>query len=403
MSNDTLKIEVLSQSTIKKMQESVTNGKVPQVACKNSKAIRRKNVDVDLASAWRSPFGVDIDKTLHCPYYSRYSDKTQVFSFYKNDDITRRWLHVQFVSRIARTIGAALHLNVDLIEAIALGHDIGHTPFAHTGEVYLRNLYKEHTGRHFHHNVHSVRVLDGIFPYNLTLQTLNGIALHNGEQDCGEFQPQPMTSFDEFDKMIEKCYVDGDVSSSVQPCTLEGCVVRISDIIAYLGKDRQDAMRMNRASENDFKNVDMTSIDADIIDNLIVNVIDLSYGKPYIKLDKKHFNALQRSKKENYTKIYNANTNEAKLDLTVKPMMTDIYGTLLDDLKRNNRLSPIFTQHVDYINSVFTKRDKPYLSSEYNQIVVDYIASMTDDYFTDLHEYLFPNSKYKVIYKGYFD
>lgn len=403
MSEKSLNYEVLSQETLKKMQDSIVSGKIPQVAFKNSKSLRRMNSLNDLATAWRSPFGVDIDKIIHCPFYSRYSDKTQVFSLYKNDDITRRWLHVQFVSRIARTIGSALHLNVDLIEAIALGHDIGHTPFAHTGEVYLRELYRENTGRHFHHNIHSVRVLDGVFPYNLNLQTLNGIALHNGEQDCGEFHPMPMTSFEEFDKMIEKCYVDGDVSSSVQPCSLEGCVVRISDIIAYLGKDRQDAMRMNRINESDFSNVDKTSIDADIIDNLIVNVIDLSYGKNYIKLDKKHFNALQKSKKENYAKIYHANASYAKLDLTIKPMMAEIYGTLLDDLKKNNRISPIFTQHVDYINSVFAKREKPYLSSEYNQIVVDYIASMTDDYFTDLYEYLFPNSKLKVIYKGYFD
>ena len=162
-------------------------------------------------------------------------------------------------------------------------------------------------------------------------------------------------------------------------------------------------MRTNRVSERDFPNVDMTSIDAEIIDNLIVNVIDNSYGKKYIKLDKKHFNALQKSKKENYMKIYNANAQEDKLDLTIKPMMQELYGTLLDDLKRDNRLSPIFTHHVEYINSVIAHREKPYLASEYNQIVVDYIASMTDDYFADLYAYLFPNSKRKVVYKGYFD
>ena len=399
-----LNYEVLSQETINKMQNDVATGHFPDVAFKNSKFIRRdKHHGRDIETAWRSPFGVDIDKIMHCPFYSRYSDKTQVFSLYKNDDITRRWLHVQFVSRIARTIGSALKLNLDLIEAIAIGHDIGHTPFAHTGEVYLRELYYKNTGRRFHHNIHSVRVLDGVFPYNLNLQTLNGIALHNGEQDCGEFHPMPMTSFEEFDKMIERCYTEGDVSSQIQPCTLEGCVVRLCDIIAYLGKDRQDAMRTNRVSERDFPNVDMTSIDAEIIDNLIVNVIDNSYGKKYIKLDKKHFNALQKSKKENYMKIYNANAQEDKLDLTIKPMMQELYGTLLDDLKRDNRLSPIFTHHVEYINSVIAHREKPYLASEYNQIVVDYIASMTDDYFADLYAYLFPNSKRKVVYKGYFD
>jgi dGTPase len=89
----------------------------------------------------RTNFGVDIDLIMHNVFYNRYADKTQVFSFYKNDDITRRALHVQLVSRIGRIIGRALKLNLDLIESIALGHDIGHTPFGHKGEAFLSELY----------------------------------------------------------------------------------------------------------------------------------------------------------------------------------------------------------------------------------------------------------------------
>ena len=107
----------------------------------------------------RTGFGIDIDKILNHPYYSHYADKTQVFSFQNNDEISRRSLHVQLVSRIARIIGRALQLNLELIEAIALGHDIGHTPFGHKGEDFLNELYNAKTGRHFKHNVHSVRVL----------------------------------------------------------------------------------------------------------------------------------------------------------------------------------------------------------------------------------------------------
>ena len=94
----------------------------------------------DKANLHRPAFVREVEKILHCPYYNRYTDKTQVFSFYKNDDITRRSLHVQLVSRIARTIGKALSLNLELIEAIALGHDMGHTPFGHTGEKILDSL-----------------------------------------------------------------------------------------------------------------------------------------------------------------------------------------------------------------------------------------------------------------------
>ena len=137
--------------------------------------------ETDKANVWRKPFIRDIDKIMHCPYFNRYADKTQVFSLYKNDDITRRNLHVQLVSRIARTIGATLHLNLDLIEAIALGHDMGHTPFGHTGEKILDSLYFTNANRHFAHNIQSVRVLDKIFNYNVSLQTLDGIAGHNGE------------------------------------------------------------------------------------------------------------------------------------------------------------------------------------------------------------------------------
>ena len=101
----------------------------------------RRNPERDKASLWRPAYVRDIEKIMHHPFYNRYTDKTQVFSFYKEDDITRRALHVQRVSRIARNIGRLLNLNLDLIEAIALGHDIGHTPFGHAGESLLNDSY----------------------------------------------------------------------------------------------------------------------------------------------------------------------------------------------------------------------------------------------------------------------
>ena len=109
---------------------------------------------------------------------------------------------MQLVSRIARTIGRALNLNLELIEAIALGHDIGHTPFAHAGEVYLDELYQKSAGRRFSPNIPSVRVLDGIFPLTITLQTLSGIAGHNGEIELEEYRPEPISGFRQFDDML---------------------------------------------------------------------------------------------------------------------------------------------------------------------------------------------------------
>ena len=397
------KFETLSKEVTKKIEFVKRERLGSSLAFDDADVIRRKSVAKDAATIWRPTFVRDIDKIMHCPFYNRYTDKTQVFSLYKNDDITRRSLHVQLVSRIARTIGSALGLNIDLIEAIALGHDMGHPAFAHTGEKYLNELYNAHTGRYFLHNVHSVRVLDEIFPLNISLQTLDGILTHNGELELEEYRPEPIESFEKFDEVLEKCYQDKNYANKLIPSTLEGCVVRISDIIAYLGKDRQDATRAKLVDENEFINEDIGSINAEIINNLVVNIIENSYGKPYIKLDTKHFKALKKSKVDNYTMIYNNAAALSRLDTTVKPMMTNIYEQLLDDVKNQNKNSPIYTHHINQINNIHYNRKKPYELTEPNQLVVDYIASMTDDYLVELHRYLFPNSELKVEYKGYFD
>ena len=385
------------------IEESVKSGTPSEFKAINSDALRRVECEKDKENAWRTSFIRDADKIMNCPFYNRYADKTQVFSLYKNDDITRRAQHVQFVSRTARTIGGALGLNLDLIEAIALGHDIGHTPFGHAGEKFLDELYFASAGRHFAHNIHSVRVLDGIYPYNISLQTLSGIASHDGELELSEYRPRPLTSFAEFDKEIEACYMDKANIKKLVPSTLEGCVVRISDIIAYLGKDRQDARLAGLITEDKFTDVAIGKINAEIINNLIVNIIENSYGKPYIRMDAEHFEALKTAKTENYKLIYEDKRVGEELKTVVRPMMADIYGQLLDDLKNKNETSPIFTHHINYVTSAHYKREVPYEKSLPDQIVVDYIASMTDDYFVDLYKYLFPENEIKLMYKGYFD
>lgn len=397
-----LKYDKLSKELENRISNDRVSGNAPSVAFKDADALRRN--DADKPSLIRPAFIRDIDKIMHCQYYNRYADKTQVFSFYKNDDITRRMLHIQLVSRIARTIGKALGLNLDLIEAIALGHDIGHTPFGHAGEEYLDELFYENAKRHFSHNIHSVRVLDGIFPLNMTLQTLNGIAAHDGEMEQSEYRPKALDSFLEYDRQIESCYIDkANVKKLLTPCTLEGCVVRISDIIAYLGKDRQDAQRADVTRESAFESGAIGKYNAEIINNLTVNIVENSYGKDYIKMDSEHFEALKTAKSDNYKMIYRQPALCDALDSIVRPMMRDIYQRLLCDLESKNLSSPIFTHHINVIEKSHYKREIPYFKTENNQIVVDYIASMTDDYFIDLHHHLFPQSSLTIKYKGYFD
>lgn len=394
--------DVLSEITEKRIKDDIANNTLPRFGFDDAKAVRRDN-GRDTPSVWRPAFVRDIDKIMHCPFYNRYTDKTQVFSLTKNDDISRRALHVQLVSRIARTIGKTLNLNLDLIEGIALGHDIGHTPFGHAGERFLDELYSDRTGRHFSHNIHSVRVLDKIFPYNITLQTLDGIAAHNGELECIEYRPRPLESFEEFDELIESCYQDNNNIKKLVPSTLEGCVVRISDIIAYLGKDRQDAERAGIIEGNeDFENGKIGKHNAEFINNLSVNIIENSYGKDYIKLDEEYFTALSEAKKQNYDLIYKDKKVKQALENIIRPMMGDIYERLLDDLLRGNRDSPVFSHHISYVNKAHYKRKEPYENSAPDTIVADYIASMTDDYFIDLHSYLFPESNLKIDYVGYF-
>lgn len=364
-------------------------------------AIRRDDTR-DKASVVRPAFVRDIEKIMNCPYYNRYTDKTQVFSLYKNDDISRRALHVQLVSRIARNIGRLLGLNLDLIEAIALGHDMGHTPFGHAGEAILSKLYNRRTGRHFNHNVHSVRVLDRIFHYNISLQTLDGILCHNGELELDEYRPSNLLSFEEFDKIFEDCYTK-NCSGILVPSTLEGCIVRISDIIAYLGKDRQDAERAKLLTDNSvFNDNAIGTFNAKIINNLIVNIVENSYGKDYIKMDEKYYTALKEGKKENYQYIYKTET-VGSINEIIEPMFEKIYAKCLNYILVKDRSSVIYRHHIDYIKNCNRFYKGPdYETEEPNQIVVDYIASMTDDYMIDLYSYLFPDEA-KVEYVSYFN
>ncbi len=395
----------LSQELQERIIADRKQGRVNPYACRDEEAIRR-DPSHDKANLWRPAFVRDCEKILHIPYYNRYSDKTQVFSLYKNDDISRRAQHVQLVSRIARNIGQVLGLNLDLIEAISLGHDIGHTPFGHEGERILDDLYFGHTGRHFNHNIHSARVLDTIFPLNLSLQTLDGIICHNGELEQQEYAPEHYEDFCLFDEKLEKCTLDPKQNKHLVPSTLEACVMRVSDIIAYLGKDRQDAIRLNLIPDHsDFLGDSIGKTNAEIINNMIVNILENSYGKHYLQMDMAVYQAFSQGKKQNYALIYGNEKISAVFGSQIRPMMEQLYEKLLQDMKAHDKNSYIYTHHIDYVNEMtrFNHRKTPYEEQEANALVVDYIASMTDDYLIDLYAHLFPKSKYHIEYKGYFD
>lgn len=371
----------------------------------NDEDIIRRNMDKDKASLWRPAFQRDIEKIIHIPYYSRYTDKTQVFSFINNDDISRRALHVQLVSRIARNIGRVLGLNENLIEAIALGHDIGHTPFGHAGERYLNKVYMARTGNHFNHNVQSARVLDKVFNRNISLQVLDGVLCHNGEFEQKEYRPNPGKTFETLDREIADCTrLGGEAIKKLVPTTLEGCVVRICDMIAYIGKDRQDALTAKLIDQDtEFTSEMIGEKNAEIINNLSVDIIENSYGKDYIMLSEDAFNDLRTAKKENYEKIYLNEDTGKEYDSVIKPMFEKLYEELYKQLVSGDKNSIIYRHHIAFVERNNHDPEAPnYLDGDKDQIVVDFMASMTDDYFIALYNELFPEERAHIQFKTYF-
>lgn len=364
-------------------------------ACKNADAVQLKQPRYDVI---RPAFSYDTDVILHSAFYNRYADKTQVFSFYKNDDLTRRALHVQFVSKIARTIGRALKLNLDLIEAIALGHDMGHTPFGHKGETYLSECYQRGTERdggvkrYFNHNVHSARIFRNILGANVTLQTLSGILSHNGEKAYREYSPSRLATFEEFDALLENCFTDDNFHKTLRPNTLEGCVVRVSDMIAYAGKDRQDLFRAKLITEEKFKEQRLLGVrNSDIISNVVVNIVRNSINQPSLNMDEEVFNDLKDVIKENNEIIYSNKRLNEPYENIIKPLMSGLYERLVNDVKGRNYTSPVFKHHLNNpcFKSCYRAGEKwGILTVDANDAVTDFIASMTDDYFIDICRHL---------------
>ena len=356
-------------------------------AVDDAQVTRREPNPHDEATLARPAFARDIEKILNVPAYNRYADKTQVFSFVENDDICRRGLHVQLVSRIARGIGALLGLNCELIEAIALGHDLGHTPFGHAGERFLSKCYHARTGRYFNHNVHSVRVLDQLYRRNVSLQTLDGVLCHNGEFAQQVLRVGGLSGFDELDARVETCCADERAIKQLRPSTLEGCVVRVSDMIAYVGKDRQDALDMGAVPSLDaFDSRVIGRDNARIINNLTVDIVNNSYRKERICMSEEVFADLKLAKRQNYELIYLKEGMTADAGNVVEEMFEEMYARLLDDLVRGDESSPVVRHHARSLaakSRSVTAED--YLAGEPNQIVVDYLASMTDSYFVALY------------------
>lgn len=353
----------------------IKNNYLSDQACFDDKAIYLKDEEKD----FRGTFYHDIDKILYCLSYVRYMDKTQVFSYKNHSHLTKRMLHVQLVSKIARTIGRALGLNEDLIEAIALGHDLGHVPFGHVGEKILDEISINHGLGHFNHNVHSVRLLMEIENYgngvNVSLQTLDGILCHNGEFAVAKLEPEGKST-EQFIKEYEETYINPDSMKNLVAGTLEGCVVRISDMVAYLGRDIEDGIRLGILKKEDIPEEIKNTLgisNSQIVNTIVSDLIKNSLNKPYIMLSNDIHESIVKLKQFNYKNIYDkANTSE--MINYYKTMLNTMYEKYLADLNESNFDSIIYKSYLANMSENYKTKNKN------ERIALDYIAGMTDEY-----------------------
>lgn len=347
-----------------------------EYASKNKDAIRLEKLKEDI----RGEYYRDIDRIIHSLSYTRYSDKTQVFSNNSNDNITHRIIHVQLVSKIARTIGRALKLNEDLIEAISLGHDLGHVPFGHVGEDILNEISLEHNKKYFMHNIQSVRNLiiveNNGLGKNITIQVLDGILCHNGEKLLKKYTYKEKTKQD-FLNDYNNSYKNKKVARNLTPMTLEACVVRISDIIGYIGRDLEDAIEVRKIKRKDIpKNIvdNLGDNNASIVNTLILDIINNSYNKNYIELSNKVYNALNDLIKFNYKNIYLVANSKDETEM-YKFMFKVVFNKCLYILENKLINYNIYKCFLNKMSNDYRKNN----SNE--RIIIDYIAGMTDNYF----------------------
>ncbi len=369
---------------------------------KDSDAIRfhEEKDDLNGYTDIRPPFFRDVDRIVHSKAYSRYIDKTQVFFDINNANITHRSLHVLLVSRLSRQIGRVLKLNTDLIEAISLGHDIGHAPYGHLGEEILNEICARHGAGAFMHNAQGVRWLSYLerrFPkepamgLNLTLHVLDGILCHDGEINERELKPMEVNgkSWEDHFKEYKDCFEKNQIKRI--PMTFEGIAVRFADTISYIGRDIEDAILLKLISRDQIpKNCIKMLGDTNrkIINSLIMDLINYSLDHEVIGYSEPIYEALKELKKFNYDNIYLR--RDDSMNSITKERFELIFKTSLNDLKEENLDAPIFKDHVDYI-------DDPDLSTyfELNRkagtlsiIVRDYIAGMSDKYFSEVYKRL---------------
>ncbi|MDN5315154.1 MAG: dGTPase [Clostridiales bacterium] len=337
----------------------------------------------------RTDFERDAGRIIFSVDFRRLRHKTQVFFNPQNDHICTRMEHVIYVNYIANTIGRALGLNSDLIQAIALGHDLGHAPFGHTGEKVLnRCLKKVDENLYFQHELHSLRVVDllaeknGRRGLNLTFEVRDGIASHCGER-YNEFTLRPDRSKNS-DELEELAMCHG------APATLEGCVVRMADKIAYVGRDIEDAARAGIMEFDDLPSAIRTTLgktNGEIINTLVTDIIANSYQQDAIILSPEKGLSMEELLKENFNRIYRSEKiarYERMAENVIEGLFEALYQATIDPEKLARSKNGALSGLADYLRSHPGKENEPTARR-----IADYIAGMSDSYATRKFESIY--------------
>lgn len=356
----------------------------------------------------RSEFERDYDRIIYCNAYRRLKHKTQVFFLPKNDHICTRIEHVNNVDATSYTIAKALGLNTTLTRAISISHNIGHSPFGHKGEQILNRICMENDLEAFWHERNGLNFVDNIElltnvnneekNLNLTYAVRDGIISHCGEID--EISLKPRTEFID----LEKDYIK---LNQYSPYTWEGCVVKISDKISYLGRDIEDAISMGILDSNlnelydlleqpRSANLNNTNIIGDLIADLCLN----SSANEGLKFSTATFEKIKRLKQFNYKYIYKhkcMNPSERYFSL----VLNEIFNTLnecydgMNTLEKLNSIKPFYTKVIDtfikWISCYWNiETDRTHLKNkilydmnnikDYQTAIITYISGMTDSY-----------------------
>jgi dGTPase len=357
-------------------------------ATRSSQAIRRR-FEERIQEGHRQNFAVDADRILHSRAYTRYIDKTQVFYLIEHDHISHRVLHVQLLSKIARTIGRYLRLNEDLLEAIALGHDIGHPPFGHDGERILSRICEANGIGPFLHSIQGVWFLERVEKQgrglNLSLQVLDGILCHDGETHLERLAPDREKTFKLLEEEMRLKLADPGLS--LKPMTLEGCVVRLADTISYIGRDLEDAITLNLLSREDLPPLVVARLgrtNGGIVYSLVTDLISHSHNKNYVGYSPEVGAALKVLKQFNYKRIYD-NPRIKRETAKIEALFTDLFQRFFRDIKEGRRQSPIWTEYLAHMDDDYRHTSQP------AAIVRDYLASMTDaNFLRTCQELFFP-------------